>query len=74
MSIKFDGLSRIIDEFVDGVDSLSKFVPARRLTGRSRTRAAGDPAVGHYAVQDDIGKVAVISALPPQEGMQAPVE
>jgi hypothetical protein len=73
MSIKFDGSSRIIDQFVDRVDSLSNSLAAR-LTVGLRTCAGGDSPVRHYALQDDVAKIAVISAETAQEGVQAPVE
>ena len=57
MSIKFDGLSRIIDEFVDAVDSYGK--RSRRCGSAAGLRTGGsfDAAMGHYAVQDDIAKI-----------------
>jgi hypothetical protein len=78
MSIKFDGLSRIIDEFVDAVDSYGKRL--RRCGSASGLRTGGgfDAAMGHYAVQDGIAKIPSVGpagkALPPQEGVQPSIE
>ena len=57
MSIKFDGLSRIIDELVDAVDSYGKRLRRCGSARGLRTGGSFDAAMGHYAVQDDSAKV-----------------